>query len=187
MEKINNGYFTTSGPIVTKLHAASMLINQQQKLIETLQEYVQIFSDLLLKSSGLLPYQAMDLANITYFIYNLHNQKLQHYVLGKNQTSVHNPITLAQKKDVELCIIEGLHNHDPDHKINNISNKQYKSQNSTTGPCHRCGDPHLIKDCENSVCKRCKPNLDNDVAARCSWRKSLIKQQWLNHLYNNSP
>ena len=32
---------------------------------------------------------------------------LHHYVLGKNLTSVQNVITLAQKKDAELHIIEG--------------------------------------------------------------------------------
>ena len=88
-------------------------------------------------------------------------------MLGKNPTSVQNTTTLVQKKDAELCIIEGLHNHDPEHKINNISNKQYQNQNSNTGPCHGCNGPHLIKDCEDSMCKRCKPNLDNHAPARC--------------------
>ena len=59
-----------------------MLIEQQLKPSETLQEYIQRFSDLLLKSSGLLPYQAKNLAPITHFIRNLHNQRLQYYVLG---------------------------------------------------------------------------------------------------------
>ena len=122
-----------------------------------------------------------------HFICNLYNQKLQHYVLGKNPASVQNAITLAQKKDAELCIIEGLHKHDPEHKINIISYKQYQSQNSNTEPCHGCSGPHLIKDCENSVCKRCKPKLDNHVPARFSRRKPPTKQQWLNPLYNNSP
>ena len=110
-----------------------MLIDQQQNSSETLQEYVQKFQDLFLKSSGLLPHQANDLAHIMHFICNLHNQKLQHYVLGKNPTSVQNPATLAQKKH-ELCIIEGLHYHDPEHKIYHFSNKQYQIQNSPTGP-----------------------------------------------------
>ena len=83
------------GSVATKWHATSMLIDQQQKPMETLQEYVQRFLDLLLKSSGLLPHQAKDLAHITHFICNLHNQKLQHYVLGKNPTSVQNAIMLA--------------------------------------------------------------------------------------------
>ena len=34
--------------VATKQHTASMLIDQQQKLTETLQEYIQKFSDLLL-------------------------------------------------------------------------------------------------------------------------------------------
>ena len=105
-----------------------MLIDQQQNPSETLQEYIQKYLDLLLKSSGLLSHQAKDLAHIIHFICNLQNQKLQHYVVGKNPTSVQNAIILVQKKDAELCIIEGLHNHDPEHEINNISNMQYQNK-----------------------------------------------------------
>ena len=76
-----------------------MLIDQQQKPSETLQEYIQRFLDLLLKSSGLLPHQGKDLAQITCFIRNLHNQKLQHYILGKNPISIQNTIMFVQKKD----------------------------------------------------------------------------------------
>ena len=175
------------GSVATKQHTASMLIDQQQKPNETLQEYIQKISHLLLKSSGLLPHQAKDLAHIIHFICNLHKQKLQHYLLDKNPTSVQNAITLAQQKEAKLCIIEGLHNHDPEHKINHISNKQYQSQNSNKGPCSGCSGPHLIRDCENSVCKRCKMNLDNHVPARCPRRKPPTKQKLLNPLYSNSP
>ena len=62
------------GLVATKQHAASMLVDQQQKPMETLQEYAQKFWDLILKSSGLLLHQAKDLAHITCFIHNLHNQ-----------------------------------------------------------------------------------------------------------------
>ena len=48
-----------------------------------------------------------------------------------------------------MCIIEGLHNHDPEYKISNISNKQYQNQNSNTGPCHGYSGLHLIKYCEH--------------------------------------
>ena len=41
------------GSVATKQHAASMLIDQQQNPTDTLQDYVQRFVDLLLKSSGL--------------------------------------------------------------------------------------------------------------------------------------
>ena len=85
--KIKEQLCYNSGSIATKQHATSMLINQQRNPQETLQEYIQRFSDLLLKSSGLLPHQANDLMHITHFIRNLHNQKLQHYILGKNPTS----------------------------------------------------------------------------------------------------
>ena len=39
----------------TKKHVESMLIDKQQKPPEALQEYIQNFLDLLLKSSSLLP------------------------------------------------------------------------------------------------------------------------------------
>ena len=82
--KIKEWLHYNFGSVATKQHAASMLIDQQQKPSETLQEYIQNFSDLLLKASGLLLHQVKDLAHIMHFICNLDNQKLQHYMLGKN-------------------------------------------------------------------------------------------------------
>ena len=41
------------------------------------------------------------------------------------------------------------------------------------GPCHTCNSPHLIKDSEELICKRCKPNLDSHTPARCP-RKDLV-------------
>ena len=55
-------------------------------------------------------------------------------MLGKNPTSLQSTITLAQKKDADLCIIEGLPNHDPKHKINHISDKQYRTKIVTLDP-----------------------------------------------------
>ena len=53
--------------VATKQHVASMLIKPTTKASETLQEYLQRFADLLLKSSGLLPNQVKDLAHIMPF------------------------------------------------------------------------------------------------------------------------
>ena len=64
--------------VATKQHVASMIINQQQKPTEILQEYVQKFPVLLLISSSLLLHQVKDLAHITNFMCNLHNQMLSH-------------------------------------------------------------------------------------------------------------
>ena len=129
-----------------------LLIDQQQKLTETLQEYVQRYLDLLLRSSGLLPHQAKDLAHIAHYIRNLHNQKLQHYILGENPMSVQNAISLAQMKDAELKIIEGLNNHEVDHKIHNITLNQKDKPTSPSGPCHACNGPYFIKDCDEAIC-----------------------------------
>ena len=131
--------------------------------------------DLLQKSSSLLLHETKDLAHFTHFIHNVHNQKLQHYVLGKNPTSVQNTITLAQKKDVELCIIEGLHSHNSYHEINSI-NKQNDNQYKK-GPWYACVGPHLIIDCNGLMCNRCKPNLDNHTPAKCSRKRPPDRQQ----------
>ena len=87
LTKIKEWLYYNFGAVATKHHVASLLIDQQQKPMQTLQEYVQRFSDPLLKSSGLQPHQANDFADITHFICSLHNQKVQHYVLGINPTS----------------------------------------------------------------------------------------------------
>ena len=93
----------------------------------------------------------------------------------------------SSEKDAELCIIQGLLNHDPEHKIKNISNKQYQNQKCNTGLCHGCSGSCLIKDCKDSVCKRCRPNLDNHAPARCPRKRSPNRQQWLNPSYSNNP
>ena len=121
-----------------------MLINQQQQPFEILQEYVQVFSDLLLKLSRLQPHQPKDIAHIKHFIQNLHNQKSQHYVLGKSSTYVQNTFTLAQKKDAELRTIKGLHNHNSCHEINNIYPK-HNDKPINVGHCYTCKCLHLLK------------------------------------------
>ena len=80
--------------------------------------------------------------------------------------SVLNAITLVQEKDAELKIIEGLHNHDLGHEINNIHPK-HNDKTANIGPCHTCNGPHLIKYCNKSIHGRCKPNLDKHTPARC--------------------
>ena len=76
------------------------------------------------------------------------------------------PSHLAQKKDAELRIIEGLHYHDSGHEINNIYPKYY-DKSINMGPCHACNGPHLIKDCNEPACGRYKPNLDKDTPSKC--------------------
>ena len=153
-----------------------MLINQQQKPSKTLQECVQRVLDLLLKSSRLLPNQAKDLAHITHSIRNLHTQKLQDHVLDINLTSFKKIITLAQKKDAELRIIEGLQNHDSGNKFNNIYTK-HNDKPIYIGPCHASNGPHLIKNCNESICGRCKPNPDNHTPSRCPRKCPFSKHQ----------
>ena len=50
---------------------------------------------------------------------------------------------LAQKKDIELRIIEGLHNHDSGYEINNIYPKP-NNKPINIGPCHACNGPYVI-------------------------------------------
>ena len=131
MEQNQRNLYYNFGSVATKQHRVSMLINQQQKFSETLQEFMWICLDLLLKFSRLLHHQVKDLVHIAHFIQNLHNIKLQHYVLGKNPMSVKNAITLAMKKFAELKIIEGLCNHDSGHKINDIYTKHIEKKQPT--------------------------------------------------------
>ena len=58
--KIKEKLYYNFGSVATKQHAESMLIDQQPKPSETLQEYVQRCLDLLLKLSRLLPHEAKD-------------------------------------------------------------------------------------------------------------------------------
>ena len=97
-------------------------------------------------------------------------------MLHKNPISVQNSIMLAQKKDVKLCIIEGIHNHDSGHEVNNIYGKQNDNQNNM-GPCHAGKGPHLVKDCNESICNRCRPNLDNHTPAQCLRKRPPKRQQ----------
>ena len=183
--KIRECWHYSFRSVMTKQHVTSMLIDQQQTTSETLQEYIQRFSDIWLKSSGLLPHQGRDLAHITHFICNLHNQKLQHYMLGKNPTSVQNAMMLAQKKDTELHIIERLHSHDAGHKINNIASKQVDNKN-IIGPCHACSGLYLVWDCNESICNWCRPNLDSHMPAKCIIRKPPNRQQHTAPSWNHS-
>ena len=161
MEQIKECLCYNFSSLATKQHAASMLTNQQQKLTETLQEYVQRFSDLLPKSSSLLPHQAKDLVHITYFIRNLHNQKLQLYVLGKNPMSVQNAITWTKN-------YWRSPQPEADHAIHNISLNQKEKPSKPPGPCHTFNGPLTsLKDCDEAICLRCKPSFNDHSPAKC--------------------
>ena len=99
-----------------------------------------------------------------HFIRNTH--KKLHYILAKNPTSVQNAITLAQKKNAELKIIEGLHNHDLGHEIHNIY-PSWNDKSNKLGPCHTGNCPHIIKDCDKTTCLRCKLNLNSHMPSKC--------------------
>ena len=181
--KIKEQLCSNFGSEATKQHAASMVIDQQQKASKILKEYMQWFSGLLLKLSGLLLHQAKDVAHITHFMQNLHNQYLQHYIIGKNPTSVQNTITLAQKKDTELRIIKGLHNNDSGHKINNIYPK-HNDKPFSIGLCHPCNGPHLTENCNESTCGRYKTNLNNHTPSKCPRKYPFSKQHSSNPFHN---
>ena len=120
-----------------------------------------------------------------HFIANLYNQKLQHYVLGKNLTSVQNAITLAQKRDAELKIIEGLHSNDLDQQVHNINLSQIDKP-INPGPSHACNGPHFIKDCNDTICLKSKPNLNNHTPSK--FPKRFPSNQPFNHntFHNNT-
>ena len=78
----------------------------------------------------------------------------------------------------------GLNNHDLGHEINKI----YLSQNdksNKTGPWHTCNGPHFIKDYDETVCLRFKPNLNYHKPSKCLGKCHPNKQ--LSHnTFNNS-
>ena len=90
---------------------------------------------------------------------------------------------LAQKKDTGLRIVKGLHDHYSIHEINNI----YINHNNkpiNMGPCHMFNGPHLIKDCNESTCGRCKPNLDKHTPSKYPRRCPFNKQLNTNPFHN---
>ena len=54
------------------------------------------------------------------------------------------------------------------------------------GPCHACNGPHFIKDCNESICNRCKPNLDNHAPAKYPRKRAFNRQQKSNPSYYNN-
>ena len=83
---------------------------------------------------------------------------------------VQNAITLAQKKDTEFNMLEGLHNHEADHKVHNITLNQKEKTTGCPGPCHACNGLHFIKDCDEVICFRCRLNLNKHSPAKCPRR-----------------
>ena len=65
-----------------------MLIGQQQKLSESLQEYVQTFLDLLLKSSGFLLHQAKVLVHILLEICIIKNYNIMFWAETPHQSTM---------------------------------------------------------------------------------------------------
>ena len=53
------------------------------------------------------------------------------------------------------------------------------------GPCHVCNGPHLIKNCNNSICGRCKSNLDKHTPSQCHRKCPFNKQQSPNPFHSN--
>ena len=89
------------------------------------------------------------------------------------------------EKDAKLHIIEGLHSHNPGYRMNNINNKQNDNQNNM-GPCHACSGLHLVGDRNESMCNRCRPNLDNHTPDKCLKKRAPKRQKKSNPPFNNN-
>ena len=68
-------------------------------------------------------------------------------------------------------------------QISNIYPKQNDKQ-INTGPCYACNGPHLVKDCNESICSRCKPNLDDHTPSKCPRRCFFNRQHGSNPFHN---
>ena len=54
------------------------------------------------------------------------------------------------------------------------------------GPSHACNGPHLVKNCSESICGKCKPNLDKHAPDTCPRKHPLSKNQNSSRSYNNN-
>ena len=124
------------------------------------------------------------MAPITHFIYNVYKQMLQHYMLGKNPSSAQSAIVLAQKKMQNLALlvytvlIQVM-------ELATLIISNIINQNNM-GPFHACSGPHLVRDCNESICNRCRPNLDSHTPAKCIRKRPLNSQKHSNPSYNNN-
>ena len=64
---------------------------------------------------------------------------------------------------------------------------KYHGKSCGSRPYIGCNSPHFIRDCENLVCIKCKPNSDNHAQARCPNSKPPAKQQQLTDQFDISP
>ena len=70
-------------------------------------------------------------------------------------------------------------------KCHSIYNNQTDNKNDM-GPCHVCNGPHLVRDCNASICNRCRPNLDIHTPAKYIKKGPPNRQQKSNPSYNNN-
>ena len=92
---------------------------------------------------------------------------------------------LVQKKDTELKIIEGLHSNDLDQEVHNIHRSQ-TDKPTNPGTCHTCNGPHFIKVCDDTICLKYKPNLNNHILSKCPRRHPSNWPFIHNTLHNNT-
>ena len=68
-------------------------------------------------------------------------------------------------------------------------NTLYPVQNDKSnniGPDHACSGPHFIKDCDVTMCLRCKLNFNNHMPSKCPRKCHLIRQLGHNNFNNNN-
>ena len=70
------------------------------------------------------------------------------------------------------------------HEITNIYTKP-NDKTASTGHCHICNGPHLIKNCNESTYSRCKPNLDKHTPARCPRKHPFSKHPSSSNPHSN--
>ena len=90
---------------------------------------------------------------------------------------------ISTEKGCRTEIIEGLHNHDLGNEINNIY-PGWNNKSNNIGPCHACNGPHFVKDCDETMCLRCKPNFDHCTLSKCP-RKCHPNKQFGHNDFNN--
>ena len=106
------------------MHVAIRIHSRSQTTNETLQEYIQIFTDFVILTTGTDPTTVTcqvttiifirHLFNIVMIIRHLLNNKSKkQVVVAKTTQTLRHAMTLAQEAEIKLNRYEGLNNDDP--------------------------------------------------------------------------
>ena len=100
-------------PVATKMCAATRICSRPQVVNETLQEYIQGFTDFVIQTKGTYPTAVTCQVTIVLFIRHVFDKEMRKLVAGaKTILTLRHAITLAQEAETKLKKYKGLNNED---------------------------------------------------------------------------